>query len=792
LGLLISINCLSQKLDHKQGEILLQIHPKYATIDYLLTNYQLFKRQETSLGIEKCLSETMNIWQLKFDFSVIDEMDFLAKLCEDSAIQNAQFNHFIELRNIPNDPDFIQQWQYINEGSMADLDADLAWDITTGGTTVNGDTIVLCALDNGVNINHQDIVDNLWKNHQEIPDNDIDDDGNGYIDDIFGWNAKENIGNLEPEPEGKIHGTPVMGIMGAKGNNGLGVTGVNWNAKLMMVKVVKTEFSVDEATIIAGYDYPLTMRKLYNESAGEKGAFVVATNASWGAENFFPEDAPIWCALYDSLGNVGILNCGATANRSIDVDIRGDLPSNCPSNYLIGVTSLDRTGQKASSAAYGKRNIDLGAFGERVYTLSRTDYDEFRGTSFATPHVAGAIGLLYATPCNDFGNLIKTSPAATALLVRNYILDGVKPNEALNNITVTGGQLNLNNSLQLLTETCGNCFLPLSVTTTNTVDTTTVINWIAPQNVKTIIRYRIKDMETWTEITSITAPFSLKNLQTCTNYEYQLKNDCAQTSSGYGEIYAFKTNGCGACTDLNYCISRTRMEDEWISRVSLNDLVNESGSDFGYGDFTGRSTDLTISETYDLTVSIGYASASFDENIQAWVDFNQDGIFDEVTENILNLDEDVLNEHTAQFQIPDDAVLGLTRMRIALKWRGGNDRNKSMPCDSYDFGEVEDYCVNIVSPIVSTTDFSEDMFSLNVQPNPFVHTLNIEALVYEAKDVKINLVDISGKLLYHEPKQKLNAGKQVVTLEVDYLPTGIYFLSLLMEGQQFSWKVIKS
>ncbi|MFK7980578.1 MAG: hypothetical protein AB8G86_11395 [Saprospiraceae bacterium] len=185
LALLFTVHCFAQKLNHIQGEILLQIHPE-TNINSILNRSLSFEQKRNNATFKQCLSEIMNIWQLEFDFSVIDEVNFLKKLRKHPAVQNAQFNHFIELRNIPNDPDFMQQWQYINENSIADLDADLAWDITTGGTTINGDTIVLCALDNGVNVNHEDIVDNLWKNHQEIPDNGVDDDGNGYIDDIYG------------------------------------------------------------------------------------------------------------------------------------------------------------------------------------------------------------------------------------------------------------------------------------------------------------------------------------------------------------------------------------------------------------------------------------------------------------------------------------------------------------------------------------------------------------------------------------------------------------------------------
>jgi subtilisin family serine protease len=146
----------------------------------------------------------------------------------------AQFNHFVEGRNKPNDSLFTQQWHLDNTGQGggvpgADIDADLAWDLTTGGTTKNGDTIVICVVDNGLDKSHEDIIDNLWINHNEIPNNGIDDDQNSYIDDYNGWNGEDQNGSI---PSGN-HGTSVAGLIGGRGNNKKGITGINWNIKIM-------------------------------------------------------------------------------------------------------------------------------------------------------------------------------------------------------------------------------------------------------------------------------------------------------------------------------------------------------------------------------------------------------------------------------------------------------------------------------------------------------------------------------------------------------------------------------
>jgi hypothetical protein len=134
------------------------------------------------------------------------------------------------------------------------------------------------------------------------------------------------------------HGINVAGMVGATGNNGVGVVGVNWNVKLMTVTYGNIN---DEANVIEAYTYPLTMRQLYQQSGGAQGAFVVATNSSWGINNGDPADAPLWCAFYDTLGTYGILSAGATANAQINVDVDGDLPTACSSDYLLSVTATN-------------------------------------------------------------------------------------------------------------------------------------------------------------------------------------------------------------------------------------------------------------------------------------------------------------------------------------------------------------------------------------------------------------------------------------------------------------------
>ncbi len=437
--------CLLSTVNAQQQIIVqLQYEKKVAEI----TNNRSFPNLiSAKLQFKKRLSESLNIHLLEFDSMQTDPFKLLAAIKNHPAVKYAQFNAHVDIRSVPNDDLLCQQWQYQNEGISGKYDADIdaleAWSITTGGTTVEGDEIVVAILDGGVNLNHPDLEDNIWTNKGEIPNNNIDDDNNGYVDDYYGWNFNERNNDITNQALGSWHGTPVAGIIGAKGNNGIGVSGVNWKVKLMMLAANE---EVDD--IIEAYDYILQLRKKYNDTNGQEGAFIVATNASIGIGGAQPTDHPIWCEMYNLLGQEGILSVAATANASIDVDQVGDLPTTCTSDFLITVTNTTVDDELDSFAAYGTTHIDLGAPGNGTFTLTNEDdYGRFGGTSAASPHVAGAVALLYSTPIPQFINEVKQNPTKAALLIKKSILDGTDPLNDLHLKSVSGGRLNLHQSL---------------------------------------------------------------------------------------------------------------------------------------------------------------------------------------------------------------------------------------------------------------------------------------------------------------------------------------------------------
>ena len=399
--------------------------------------------------LERVLSQPLGIVLVAAEGEGKDDTAWLRAFRDHPHVQVAQFEHFITDRvTVPNDPGFGQQWHHVESGDH-DIDSDEAWDITTGGSTAAGDRIVVAVLETGgSNFNHTDLIGNHWVNIHETPDNGLDDDGNGYVDDYNGWNTTAGTDNVA----GGGHGTSVSGMIGATGDNGLGGVGVNWDVEIMQIDIAN---GLTESNVLAGYEYARAMRALYNDTDGSKGAFIVVTNASWGIDSADPADFPVWCEFYDALGEEGVLNCGATTNSPLNVDVQGDMPTACASDFMISVTATDDNDVRTFSG-YGATTIDLGAPGDNVYLpAGNANYSLTSGTSFASPCVAGAVALVYSAPCTELAALAVANPAAAALLVRSYILDGVDPVDNLTSETVTGGRLNVYNALALALGNCG-------------------------------------------------------------------------------------------------------------------------------------------------------------------------------------------------------------------------------------------------------------------------------------------------------------------------------------------------
>lgn len=357
----------------------------------------------------------------------------------------------------PNDPQANVQW-YLDR-----IRAKRAWTQSTGGVTANNDTIVVVVLEiGGAETNHEDLEGQFWVNKGEIPNDGIDNDNNGYVDDYKGLNI--SLGTDQHPGDPQKHATPVCGIIGARGNNNIGVAGINWNIKILMISNVQTV-----GQIIQAYDYVIDLRKRYDNSGGTDGAYIVATNASFGRDASFPEEYPIWCGMFDALGNHGIMTAVATSNDNVDIGDVGDLPTLCPSPFIIGVTNTTFDDVKARNAGFSKEHIDLGAPGINIHTTNTGNTYSVAGgvdgggTSFAAPMVTAAIALLYSMPSPEFAAFAKSNPSEASLLIKKFILEGVDKNNNLAERTLSGGRLNIERSMILLSKEYGNTIDQLAV-----------------------------------------------------------------------------------------------------------------------------------------------------------------------------------------------------------------------------------------------------------------------------------------------------------------------------------------
>lgn len=837
------------------GELIVQTKQGVAINQFI----RYFQSQER-IEVEKVdeLSKTAEISLIKFKDDNID-LELCRKLLYAyPEVQTVQMNHYITQREtIPTDTLFSDQWFHKNDGSNggnvdADIDTPDAWDITTGGLTAHNDTIVVCVIESsGVDISHIDLADNIWHNHTEIPDDGIDNDGNGYVDDYNGW----NVATLDDAVGSGSHGTRVAGMIGAKGNNVTGVTGVNWDVKMM---IIRGQVASNEASVIAAYDYPLNMRKRYNDSYGQEGAFVVATNASWGIDNGDPADSPIWCAMYDTLGTYGIINIAATTNSNNNVDVVGDLPTACPSDYLIGVTMTNNQDIRANSG-YGTTHVDLAAPGFGVtLPLPGGFYTATTGTSFASPCVAGAVALAYSSPCVSFIETAKNNPSLAALQMRDYILNNVDYVSNLDGEVGTSGRLNVNNAVMDIMSNCTSspCETPYHHFASDITDTTTTVQWdgfsssylvyLVDANSNSVIYQTVEDtihfdsltpcmnyqvairgicgtdtsdytlwhsfktdgccdnpnltvdystpdtLElSWIDVlygtsydiriralgetvwmntlTDIDSPVVFAGLDSCTEYEIQIKTQCADSTQGFSSSHIFKTKGCGACYEAEYCeVAGVDSNLEWIERVKIGNQFAITGNNDGWYQSEEIISGFFSDNYYDITVEPGYSNFNFTERISVWVDLNHDGTFDS-SERLIN-DQSTNTILVDSIYIPPGVAYGTTKLRIGM-----SATSNPSPCPSGTvYGEYEDYCVYFGDD----AGISDNTIHFNVVPNPATHQIKI---VSDQQVDKIEILDFSGKTVGLFTNQ---------TIDISVFSSGVYLVKINAANAQGIQKLV--
>lgn len=334
-------------------------------------------------------------------------------------------NYRLSVDVVPDDPSFDQLWGMDNPNDH-DIDAPEAWDLTTG----SGD-MVIGVIDTGVDYNHEDLAQNIWVNPVECPagrgtcvEDGVDDDGNGYIDDFYGWDF---INNDNDPMDDNSHGTHVAGTIAAVGNNATGVVGVNWNAQIMALKFLGGSGSGYLSDAVEAIDYATMMKRDY-------GINIRLTNNSWGGGGYSQ-------SMHDAISasrSADMLFVAAAGNDARNNDSSPAYPASYNLNNILSVASTTSSDGLSSFSNYGSSTVDLGAPGSSIYsTIPNNRYGTKSGTSMASPHVAGVAALAWGI-----------APSATYGQVRSAVLGGVDPVPALTGKTTTGGRLNAIKTLQ--------------------------------------------------------------------------------------------------------------------------------------------------------------------------------------------------------------------------------------------------------------------------------------------------------------------------------------------------------
>lgn len=341
--------------------------------------------------------------------------DYLARFRDIQGIEYAEPDYRVRACLEPTDPDYQRRalWGLHNTNDV-DIDAPEGWEVRHTAADV-----VVAVVDSGIRTTHEDLAANLWVNMAEIPNNGVDDDGNGYVDDLHGINAIDHSGTPSDD---NGHGTHVAGIIGAVGDNGKGITGVAWKVQLMACKFLNYRGEGYISDAIACLDY-----------ARRHGAHIL--NLSWS-------DAEFSFALQSALArarDASILIVAAAGNQKSDNDAAANYPSCFELDNLVAVASASRSGEISRTSNYGLRQVDLAAPGDSIYSTYYSwdfDYASTGGTSMAAAYVSGVLALLKA----EF-------PGETCQQLISRLLASAKPLDQLRSRCRSGGLVSLGRAL---------------------------------------------------------------------------------------------------------------------------------------------------------------------------------------------------------------------------------------------------------------------------------------------------------------------------------------------------------
>jgi subtilisin family serine protease len=350
-------------------------------------------------------------WRLDPTTTTVEQA--LDRLRADPNVEYAEPDYVVHADRIPDDPRLAEQWVVRNTGQTGgtpgdDLDTLRAWNVTTGSRDV-----IVAVIDSGIDASHPDLRDNLYVNPGEIPGNGIDDDGNGLVDDVSGW----DFANADNDPfDDLFHGTHVSGIIGAVGDNGLGVAGMAWRVRILPCKFLNSDGLGLSSNAIRAIDYATLM-----------GARVLNNSWGGGALSVAMKDT------IDAAGSGGVVFVVSAGNDGEDFAVRPQYPAAYTLPNVVSVAATDENDGLAAFSNFGAATVLLGAPGVHILsTLPGGQYGKLSGTSMSAPIVSGALALL-----------LSAQPDLDVAAIRARLTAAVKPVPALEGKTITGGRLDV-------------------------------------------------------------------------------------------------------------------------------------------------------------------------------------------------------------------------------------------------------------------------------------------------------------------------------------------------------------
>ncbi len=418
VGLTLSGKSQLKNRPHRQV-LSVEERPRSAP-DKILVKYKKLENISVQESMKASIESAVGIQEIQ-KFTLIDVSVYRTYWDKEKTLKELNANPYVEYAEpdyfryakttLPNDSRFSDLWGLHNTGQSngtldADIDAPEAWDLTTGRQDV-----VVAVMDSGVDYNHEDLKNNMWKNPGETPGNGIDDDGNGYVDDYHGIDATNNSGD-PMDDDG--HGTHAAGSIAAVGNNGIGVTGVCWNCKIMALRFLSADGGAisDEIESI--------------QYAVDQGVKIIS--GSFGEYNFSQSEKN----AIDAARNSGVLFMFAAGNDGENNETHPHYPSSNDSENIIAVGVSDRNDQLVSWSDFGVTTVDIAAPGDEILsTVLNNGYQVESGSSMATPHVAGLAALLKSY-----------NPSLTWLDIKNLILNNGDKIPSAEGKLVSGSRIN--------------------------------------------------------------------------------------------------------------------------------------------------------------------------------------------------------------------------------------------------------------------------------------------------------------------------------------------------------------